>query len=387
MSEGRIVISDNGTGYVKAGFAGEKIPSHMFPSMVGRPMIRSEEVIDNIEIKDIMCGSEAAAVRQMLECTYPVANGIIRNWEDMYHLWDYTFYERLKIDPKECRVLLTEAAMNPVNNRKKMLEAMFEKYQFQAVHVATQAVLTLYAQGLTTGVVLDSGDGVTHIIPVYESYGLPNSVRRLDIAGRDITKYLIDLLRLKGYTFNRTADFETVNKIKEKCCYVGLDIPLENQLGTETTTLTESFKLPDGRIIKVERERYMAPECIFRPGLLDIEGEGIGGQLFSSINDSDIDLRKALYEHIVLSGGTTMFPGFPTRLEKELKGLYVKNVLKGKKDGKLKVKIHIEDPPRRKFFVFTGASVLAEVGKDAPEFWITRQEYLEKGVDAVVKKH
>lgn len=148
-----------------------------------------------------MCGTECAKARSMLQISYPVVNGIIRNWEDMKHLWDYTFNEQLKVDPTECKILLTEAALNPVENRRKMAEVMFETYGFQAIHVAMQAVLTLYAQGLMTGIVLDSGDGVTHVIPVYQSYGLNHCIKRLDIAGRDVTKHLIELLRLKGFEF------------------------------------------------------------------------------------------------------------------------------------------------------------------------------------------
>lgn len=385
MSSDKIVILDQGTGFIKTGFVGDTIPRYTFHSMVGRPMIRAEETIDDIELKDIMCGTEAAAARSMLQITYPIDNGIIRNWEDMEHLWDYTFYERLKIDPKEYKILITEAAMNPLKNRREMVKMMFDKYGFQAVSVQTQAVLTLYAQGLVTGVVVDSGDGVTHIIPVYQSYGLNNCIQRLDIAGRRVTQQLVELLRLKGYTFNQTADFETVANIKEKFSYVALDLKLEDQLARETTTLTESYELPDGRIVKLDRERFMAPECLFQPSLLDLEDPGIAEQTFKAINSADVDLRKELYAHLVLSGGSTMFPGFPTRLQKELEDIYCSKVLKKKRSevAKLPVQITIEDPPRRKYFVFSGGAVLAGVAKDAADFWKTKQEYKEKGIEAL----
>ena len=207
--------------FVKCGFAGQNFPTAIFPAMIGRPIMRAEEKVGDVELKDIMVGEEAAELRTMLELKYPMENGIIVNWEDMFHLWDYTFYEKLKIDPKECKVLLTEPAQNPKNNRIKMVQTMFDRYGFQAVYVAIQAVLTLYGQGIQTGVVVDSGDGVTHIVPIYEGFALPHLTRRLDIAGRDITRYLIKLLLLKGYPFNSTADFETIRQMKEKLCYVG----------------------------------------------------------------------------------------------------------------------------------------------------------------------
>ncbi|MEQ2166093.1 Actin- protein 2-A, partial [Goodea atripinnis] len=231
---------------------------------------------------DLMVGDEASELRSMLEVNYPMENGIVRNWDDMKHLWDYTFGpEKLNIDSRNCKILLTEPPMNPTKNREKIIEVqrcgysgdttvkarkshakenvagfmilsnqcifsclsqvMFETYQFAGVYIAIQAVLTLYAQGLLTGVVVDSGDGVTHICPVYEGFSLPHLTRRLDIAGRDITRYLIKLLLLRGYAFNHSADFETVRMMKEKLCYVGYNIEQEQKLALETTVLVESY--------------------------------------------------------------------------------------------------------------------------------------------------
>ncbi|RKO85158.1 actin-related protein 2 [Blyttiomyces helicus] len=209
-TKNEVIVCDNGTGFVKCGFAGSNFPHAIFPAVVGRPILH------------IMVGDEAAALRSMLQMSYPMENGIVRNWDDMHHLWEYTFKEKLGItNTADHKILLTEPAMNPKKNREKMVEVMFETYGFKAVYVAIQAVLTLYAQGLQTGVVVDSGDGVTHIVPVYEGYAMPHLTRRLDVAGRDITRYLIKLLLLRGYAFNRTADFETVRQLKEKLCYVG----------------------------------------------------------------------------------------------------------------------------------------------------------------------
>lgn len=193
---------------------------------------------------------------------------------------------------------------------------MFEKYQFGGVYVAIQAVLALYAQGLTSGVVVDSGDGVTHIVPVYESVVLNHLTRRLDVAGRDVTRQLIALMLRRGYAFNRTADFETVRQIKEKFCYVSYDLDYDNKLATETTTLVEKFELPDGRVIKIGPERFQAPECLFQPHLIDCEQPGIAEYLFNTIQQADIDVRSSLFKAIVLSGGSSMYPGLPSRLEK-----------------------------------------------------------------------
>lgn len=333
-----------------------------------------------------MIGDEASELRSMLEVSYPMENGIVRSWDDMISLYRYTFgSDKLNINPSNCKLLLTEPPMNPIKNREKMIEVMFEEFNFQGLYIAIQAVLTLYAQGLLTGVVVDSGDGVTHICPVYDGFALPHLTRRLDIAGRDITRYLIKLLLLRGYAFNHSADFETVRMMKEKLCYVGYDIEQEQKLALETTVLVEQYTLPDGRVIKVGGERFEAPEALFQPHLINIEGVGIAELLFNTIQAADIDTRSDFYKHIVLSGGSTMYPGLPSRLEREMKQLYLERILKGDTEKLAKFKIRIEDPPRRKHMVFMGGAVLAEIMKDKENFWMSRQEYQEQGVKVMSK--
>mmetsp|Transcript_50988 Transcript_50988/g.127967 ORF Transcript_50988/g.127967 Transcript_50988/m.127967 type:complete len:388 (-) Transcript_50988:292-1455(-) len=385
MNSKNVIICDNGTGFVKVGHAGANFPSAIFPSMVGRPVMRFEEKVENVEIKDIMVGDEAARLRTMLQCTYPLEAGIVRNWEDAHHLWNYTFFERLKVDPKECKIMLTEPPMNPKKNREEMVKIMFETYGFKSVYVAIQAVLVLYAQGLLTGVVVDCGDGVTHIVPVYEGFALPHIIKRLDVAGRDITRYLIKLLLLRGYAFNRSADFETVRQIKEKLCYVGYDLDLERRLALETTVLVESYTLPDGRVIKVGAERFEAPEALFNPNLIDVESPGMAELLFNTIQSADIDTRTEFYNHIVLSGGSSMYPGLPSRMEKDIRQYYLERVLKNDASKLAKFKCRIEDPPRRKHMVFLGGAVLAEIMKDKDSFWMNKAEYDEQGL-GVLKK-
>lgn len=267
-------------------------------------------------------------------------NGIVKRWDDMQHVWDYTFYDKMNLDPTGRKILLTEPPMNPLKNRETMCEVMFERYGFGGVYVAIQAVLALYAQGLSSGVVVDSGDGVTHIVPVYESTVLNHLTRRLDVAGRDVTRNLIALLLRRGYALNRTADFETVRQIKEKLCYVSYDLELDQRLSEDTTVLVESYTLPDGRVIRVGSERFEAPECLFQPHLVDVEQPGIAEFLFNTIQAADVDVRSSLYKAIVLSGGSSMYPGLPSRLEKELKQLWLTKVLGGNPE-RLNVGTHL----------------------------------------------
>ncbi|MCO5565747.1 hypothetical protein L7F22_019421 [Adiantum nelumboides] len=380
MADERPVVVDNGTGFVKTGYAGSNFPEFVFPSIVGRPILRVEERDAAAgEIKDIMVGTEAAEFRNYLQVTQPMEHGIVKDFTDMRHVWNYTFDEKLRIDPRGRKILLTEPPMNPKRNREEMCQIMFEEYGFEGVYVAIQAVLTLYAQGLQTGVVVDSGDGVTHVVPVYEGFALPHLTKRLDVAGRDVTRYLIKLLLLRGYAFNRTADFETVRQIKEKLSFVSYDLDLDKKLAEETTTLVESYTLPDGRVIKVGSERFEAPECLFQPHLVDVEQPGVAELLFNTIQSAAVDTRSELYKHIVLSGGSSMYPGLPSRLEKELKQLYLTRVLNGDGNRLKAFKCRIEDPPRRKHMVFLGGAVLADIMKNRDSFWISRQEWYDQG--------
>ncbi len=165
---------------------------------------------------------------------------------------------------------------------------------------------------------------------IQDGYAFPHLTKRLNVAGRHVTSYLIDLLQRRGYAFNRSADMDTVRQIKESLCYCSYDYQRDLQLGRETTHLMKSYTLPDGRVIKLGPERFMAPEALFSPDLIDVEGGGIADVLFKCVQEMDIDNRMVMYEHIVLSGGSSMYPGLPSRLEKELRRLYLQHVLKAR---------------------------------------------------------
>lgn len=380
------IVLDQGTGFVKLGYGNSNAPEFTFPSIVGRPILRAEEKINGQELKDIMVGDEANNARAALDIKYPMENGIVRNWEDMEHLWDYSFYDKLKRhDFHDDKILLTEAPLNPLKNREKMVDTMFSKYGFGGVYVAIQAVLALYAQGLSSGVVVDSGDGVTHIVPVYESVVLNHLIKRIDIAGRDITRQLINLLLRRGYAFNRSADFETARQIKEKFCYISYDLEFDKRLSTDTTVLMDKYELPDGRVINIGPERYLAPECLFQPYLMDSEAPGMAEAVFDTIQRADLDIRSTLYNGIVLSGGTSMYPGLPSRLEKEIKQLWLAKVLHGDPARLGNFKLKIDDPPRRRHMVFLGGAVLANVMADKEHLWITKQEWDEQGPQVLQK--
>ncbi|KAH9652780.1 actin 1 [Citrus sinensis] len=363
LYEFRSIVCDSGSGSVKTGFAGDDAPCVVFPSLIGQP--RNKNSMIGIGQKDMYFGDEAQAKRGVLRLSHPVNRGMVRDWDAMERLWEHIFDKELRVTIEEHPVLLTEPPLNPKINREKMVEIMFEGFEIPATYVAIQAVLSLYASGRTTGIVMDSGEGVTHVVPIYEGYALPHAIQRLELAGKDLTDYLTMNLTKDGYIFTTSAEREIVRDIKERLSYVAMDFEKELAMSKESSQLDKQYELPDGQVITIGAAQFKAPEVLFDPSRMGLETEGAHEILVRAIMRSDMDVRREMYGNVVLSGGTSLIPGLPDRLAKELCNLASPGV-----------GVRVVAPPQRLHSVWIGGSILASLST-FQQMWITKEDYME----------
>jgi len=225
-----------------------------------------------------------------------------------------------------------------------------------------------------TGIVMDSGDGVSHCVPIYEGYSLPHAVSRLDLAGRDLTTYMQRILKERGLVLEGSSGLEIVREIKEKLCYVALEFDAEMANAELSPDLEQNFELPDGTVVQIGSERFRTPEALFQPSLLGREDDGVHMMTYNSVQQCDIDVRRELFSNIVLSGGTTMYRGLKERMNKEITAL-----------APASAKVKIVAPEERKYSVWIGGSILSSLSSFS-DMWITKEEYEESGPRIVHRK-
>ncbi|KAJ6512651.1 actin 2 [Mycena sanguinolenta] len=364
------LVFDNGSAKSRAGFAGEDMPYCSFPSVTGH--IRSGLLPPGFPMKDCYVGEEVLAARAIVRMKHPIIYGLFQKWSDMEAVWRHTFYHELHVSPEEHPVLLAEVPFNPKASREQMATIMFETFNIPAFYVQVGAVLALFASGRNTGIILDSGEGESRFVPVYEGFSLRHGIRHVDIGGRDVSERVMKDIKLmdRSNGITTTAERELVRDIKETLCYVVLDFEQDSKAtGTE-----HSYELPDGQVIRVGNERFSAPEALFKPWLANSNSPGIHEITFKSITSCDADLQPRFFNNVFLSGGNTLFPGLPDRLRQELSRLAPPGVT-----------VQIHAPRQRRYSTWMGGSILACLST-FKNLWCSRKEYDEYGAGIVHRK-
>lgn len=367
------IIIDIGSGEIKAGFSGEEKPKVTFNNYFGEPkykkIIRTFEN-ESKEKTEQYIGEDCDKYLGLIKLRYPVIHGSFENESDILTIFSHIF-TKLGLNSQEIKehpVLITEPILNPSKNREQITHTLVDNLGVPGIFFASQPLLSLFSTSATSGTVLESGEGVTQSCVVYEGYSIPSSYERYNYGGKDVTEFLRDLLKKKGYHFYNSTELKIINEIKENLCY--LEINKRNNSYKKTIIINNSpYYLPDGSNISIGEERILAPELLFNPEYTGKEYLGFTDMIISSINRIDIELKKSSYENIWLSGGNTSF--------KELDGKLV-NELKNKLGKDYRINIFENEKINPKYRCWVGGNIIStmEVFKT---MWVTRYEWNEKG--------
>lgn len=363
------VVIDNGSGTFLAGLSDQVSPRCIIkPNAVGRPKHKTGIIKD-----DNIIGDRLYPMRNTLSLSYPIERGVVTNWDDMERIWRYMYDQELRIKSEDRPVLIADATLNPAGNREKMLQVMMETFHVPGFLAMNQGLLSLYASGRTTGTVLNVGDGVCHVDTAYEGESELSSRRRIEVAGRDLTLYLQKLLYARGYSFTTAAEIEMVREIKENLCCVRLHKETDNSKSS-TDSPEKSYSLPDGSKLTLNNERFLCPEALLKPSLLGFDFPGIHELVKESIDSCDISSRRSLYNNIILSGASTMFPQLHSRLDIEIRALVSDHL-----------PLRVIAPPERRSSAWIGGAVVSSLSS-FDDILISRQEYEEFGPGIVHRK-
>lgn len=392
------VVIDNGTGYTKIGYAGNNEPSFIIPSAIATNKPVAGMAAKGVEDLDFYIGEEAMSAAKSYELSYPVRHGQIDNWTHMEMLWEQTIFKYLRAEPEDHFFLLTEPPLNAPENREYLAEIFFETFNVPGLYIAVQAVLALAASWTKkqvndrtlTGTVIDSGDGVTHVIPVAEGYVIGSCIKHIPLAGRDITAFVQQFLRERDERIPPAESLAVAKKIKELYSYVCPDIAKEfGKYDSDPAKWFRVHKAVDPVTkqpysVNVGYERFLAPEIFFNPEIFSSDFlTPLPVLVDETIQSCPIDTRRGLYKNIVLSGGSTMFKDFSRRLQRD-----VKKFVEGRhrmtielSQGRIQpqpIDVNVISHNMQRYAVWFGGSMLASL----PEFYTachTKAQYDEKG--------
>ena len=404
MAAGRLppCVVDIGTGYAKLGYAGNKAPQWIIPSTIAVKETAkvgdqaSNRVGKGVEDLDFYIGDEALAATGY-SVKYPVRQGMVEDWDLMEKFLEQSIFKYLRCDPEDHYFLLTEPPLNTPENREYTAEIMFETFNVPGLYIAVQAMLALAASWSSkisdrtlTGTVLDSGDGVTHVVPVAEGYVIGSCIKHIPIAGRSITQFIQSILRDREPSIPPEQSLETARAIKERFCYISPDIAKEfGKYDTEPSKWVKQYQGTNSVTkqtfdVDVGYERFLGPEIFFHPEFANPDFQTpITEVIDNTIQNCPIDVRRRLYENVVLSGGSTMFKDFGRRLQRDIKRsvdyrLKCTEELSGGRISPKPIEVQVVSHHMQRYAVWYGGSLLASTS-EFYKFCHTKEEYQEYG--------
>jgi actin-related protein len=361
------IVIDNGSCYTKSGFNGENAPRSVIPTVIGR--FKNPSLLLTEDKEKLYFGKEATHNLATLNLNYPVENGIIKNWDYIEKLWNYLFYNELKVTPEAHNLFLTENIYNSNSDREKIAQIMFEKFNIFNIHIEPQPTMTLFSTSKTTGLIFESGDSCTQIVPIFEGYIIPQGVTSTPLAGRTLTDVFLSKIKDKLQKFKFSNYIEYAKKLKERYSFVKLEgAPLSN---------STEIELPDGNKIALRDEQLNLPEIFFDPSSISLEFSGYPELVVEAIKKTDLNLRREFYANILLGGGNTDIKNFPERLKKEISSKIPSNIA-----SYLRINSQLE----RKYSAWIGASVVCSIGT-FQQMWISKNDYEEVGPHVIHKKY
>ncbi|XP_004717397.1 actin-like protein 9 [Echinops telfairi] len=358
------VVIDMGTGTCKVGFAGQARPTYTVATIVGC-LPKKTTKGGQLSLETFI--GEAARRRLELTLLQPMRNGILVDWDAAELIWRHVLEHDLCVDPLDHPLLFSDPPFSPATNREKLVEVAFEALHSPAMYVASQSVLSVYAHGRISGLVVDSGHGVTYTVPVFQGYNLPHATERLDLAGIHLTAFLAEMLRSSGLVLGQ-QDLETVEHIKHRHCYVAPE-------GLREQPHPQVLTLPDGRTVTLGKELFQCPELLFNPPAMPgLSPVGVPTMAKQSLSKVDPEVRADVAQNVLLCGGSSLFPGFEERFRAELL-------------RSLSPEAHgvVAAQPTRNFSVWIGGSILASL-RAFQSCWVLREQYEEQGPHIVYRK-
>lgn len=411
------IILDNGTDSIKAGFNGEFVPRSITPSVIGKS--KNEKINLNWNENKTSYGQTALANATSLDLDYPIENGKVKDFDALEKLWSYIFTNELKSKPESHNILITESLFSSNSDRDKIAQIMYEKFSVFHICIEPQPLLTFHYSNKNSGLIVETGESYTQVIPIFEKFIIPQGIKFNNISGSyltDVTKEIFDK-RLSKFNIRNTR--EAAKKIKQKFMKVntnsdfisnlkGLDFPCsgreislfadllkKNESNLNFSPTGNKFTLPDGNLLEFGDELDIVPEALFNPELFGLEAPSVQSLVSDSINSIDIHTRKEIMNNVIIGGGTTMIKNFPERLKFECEKALNSKI----NDSNNFNSVRIYTQPEREYSSWIGGSIYCSTGNslntnfmyqkmsNSSSIWITKSDYEESGCRIFHRKY